>query len=400
LQRADRAREAEYATLVEQAIQEYELHFARSPWNGFLASLSLGLLAARRSPVEATRLRRKGLEWIERFPAVPHLKAMEARQIAEAYTHLAKFQTGSRADALFTEAERALASVAPEPLGVFLLEHCAGVLFRWADQERNAESEAVFERARRKFEEAYRLDPTDKRKRLYPYAQALRRRAAALSGDRALELLAIARGAAEELLSENREDAAIWVLLGFAAALEAEKRSGQQRDWMDEADRCFREAMKWRAGKVGGILVDWALSLGRFAMSKSGPEALEFYARADEKLREAEKIVPEPLALRLNWSAILLREARERGGPPELWERAKHQAEKAEAIDRGFGAYNLACIASNLDDRQNVEAWLTVSADHGHILPLSEILRDVNFQSICSEPWFRKLLDRIFGCGL
>lgn len=201
LERADTAREAEYFTLVEQVVQGYELHFDRSPENGFMASLSLGLLAARRDPVEATRLRRKGLEWIQKFPAAPHMKTMEARQIAEAYVHLAKFQTGSKADALFAEAERALASIAPEPLGVFLLEQCADVLVRWADQEQNAESEAVFERARRKFEQAYRLDPTNKRKRLYPYAQALRWRAAALSGDRALELLASARAVAEELLS-------------------------------------------------------------------------------------------------------------------------------------------------------------------------------------------------------
>lgn len=169
---------------------------------------------------------------------------------------------------------------------------------------------------------------------------------------------------------------------------------------MDEADRCVGEAVKSKPGKAGGILVDWALSRGRFAMSRSGGEAFEFYARANEKLREAEEIVPEPRALRLNWSAILLGEARERGGPTELWESAKTQAEKAEVIDRGFGAYNLACIASNLGDRRNVEGWLTVSADYGHILALSQILRDVNFQTICSEPWFRKLLDRIFDCGL
>jgi len=146
--------------------------------------------------------------------------------------------------------------------------------------------------------------------------------------------------------------------------------------------------------------VNWGLSLGLFAMSRSGAEACEVYAQADEKLREAEKIEPESLALRLDWSAILLGEARERGGPPELWESAKRQAERAEAINQGSGAYNLACIASGLGDHEGVQGWLTVSADYGHIVALSQILRDVSFEGIRSQPWFRNMLDGIFGSGL
>ena len=400
LRRVDRAREPEYTTLVEQAIREYESHFAESPRNGFMASLSLGQLAEKRSPVKAIRLRRKGLEWIKRFPAAAGLETMEARQAAEAYSHLARFRNGSEADALFGKAERALSSIAPDRLGALLVDQCADVLCRWADQERNSESGNVFERACRKFKEAHQLNPANKRKRLFRYAQALRRRASAVSGDRALELLAVARATANELLSGKRKDAALWQFLGLAAVLEAEKRSGRQRAWTDAADRCFQEALHLRGDAAGGILGNWALSLGLFAMSRSGTEAFELYAQANEKFLDSEKIEPKSRALRVNWSAILLREARERRGPAELWERAKRQAEKAEEIDQGLGAYNLACIASNLGDHAAVHRCLVLSAEFGHIVPLSQILRDVNFEIIRGDRWFRELLDGIFDSAV
>ncbi|SPE42786.1 hypothetical protein SBA3_670064 [Candidatus Sulfopaludibacter sp. SbA3] len=86
LEKAATSRGAEYSALVEQAVRAYELYFNALPVNGYTAALSLGVLAERRSPREATWLRRKGLEWIARFPASVFMEAMEASQIAEAYT--------------------------------------------------------------------------------------------------------------------------------------------------------------------------------------------------------------------------------------------------------------------------------------------------------------------------
>jgi len=399
LQEAATARDDEYRALVERAIREYELSLGQLPCSGFMASSSLGSLAEKRSPREATRLRHKGLEWIQQYPAGQLMKAMEARQIADAYTNLARFRTGPPADALFVKAEQALASTTPDRLGVFLLDQWADLLCQWADQERNSESDAIFSRAQQKFAEAQRLDP-NKQERLLRYCQALRQRAGAISGDRALELLATARAAAEELLSDDGRDATVWHFLGQAAVLEAQKRPGPGPDWRATADRCFEEALKLRPDSAGGILCNWAAALGVFAAERSGEEALELYGQADEKFRESEKLKPASRALRKNWSSLLLREARERGGSAELWERAGQQAEKANAIDPGSGAYNLACIGVEVGDREAVERWLVLSAEYGQIAPLSHILRDVEFESIRLEPWFRRLLDSIFDAGL
>ena len=399
LQKAATARDEEYRELVERAIRAYELCLGQSPCNGFKASFALGLLAETRSPREATRLRHKGLEWMQRFPAVRLKKAVEARQIAEAYAHLARFRTGPPADALFASAEQALASTTPDGVRVFLLDQWADLLCQWTYQERNAESDAIFRRAQQKFADAHRLDPK-KPGRLLQYCKALQRRAGTLSGDCALELLAIAKAAAEELISDDPRDAGVWQFLGQVAVLEAQKRPGSGRDWKATADRCFQEALKLRPSAAGDILCNWAAALGVFAMERSGEEALELYLQADEKFRESENLKPESRALRKNWSSALLREARERGGSAELLERAKQQAEKAHAVDPGSGAYNLACISVELDDREAVERWLVLSADFGQIVSLSHILRDVMFESIQGEPWFRTLLDSIFDADL
>jgi hypothetical protein len=135
-------------------------------------------------------------------------------------------------------------------------------------------------------------------------------------------------------------------------------------------------------------------------MSRSGAEALGLYAQANAKCREAEVSGNKSRALPLNWSAILLREARERGGPPDLWESARRQCAEADAIEPGYGAYNLACIAANLGNDDDVRKHLLQSAEFGHILPRSQILRDVNFEGMREESWFSTLLDNIFNSEL
>ncbi len=171
LRRAASARGAEYAALVEQAIRGYELEFETSPANGFRASATLGLLAEKRSPAQVTRLRRKVLEWMTRFPAVRGKEGMETSWRAEAYAQLARFQTGERADALFRQAEQSLLSIAPGSSELLLIDQCADVLCQWVDQERNPESDAIFERACQKLEEGHRLDVAHKRKRLLRFAR-------------------------------------------------------------------------------------------------------------------------------------------------------------------------------------------------------------------------------------
>jgi hypothetical protein len=209
-------------------------------------------------------------------------------------------------------------------------------------------------------------------------------------------LLAAARAPVEEMLSDSPKDAGVWQFLGMAAVEEAQKRSGRQPDWLAEADRCLREALRLRPDAAGGLLGHWAAALGLCGMERSGEEAFEFYAQADAKFHESEKIQPDSRALRKNWSGILLRQALEQGGPAELWERAQQQAQQAEAIEPGSGAYNLACMAAELNDREGVDRWLLHAAEYGQMAPLSHTLRDVNFEGIRDEPRFRELLDRIF----
>jgi hypothetical protein len=395
LQKAADARGAGYEQLVDQATRDFELYFRWVPGAGYTASVHLSILAEKRSPAEAVRLCRKGLDFIERFPAGDRMGELEACQIAKAYTHRASFRTGAEADALYRKAEQTLAAIDPGPMGAFVLEQCADLLCQWADQERNSEADAIFDRAREKFAAAQRLDPK-KTERLFHYCQALHKRAAAVSGERALELSAAARRAAEEMLAGFPKAAGVWQLLGLLAFVDLQKRSGPQPDWLAEAERCFRQAISLRPDAEGDLLGSWAAGLGVSAMESSGEKAIELYTLADAKFAESEKIKPDSRALRKNWSSALLRYAREQKGPAELWERAKQQAEKAETITQGSGAYNLACIAAELGDRDAVERWLTHAAEYGQMMPLSHTLRDVNFQRFREDARFQALLRDIY----
>jgi hypothetical protein len=284
-------------------------------------------------------------------------------------------------------------------LGVLLLDRWADLLCEWAHQEQNSEADVIFRRAQQKFTEVQRCEPRN-RERLFRYCVALRRRAGAVSGDRAQELLAAARAAAEELIFEHRNDARVWQFLGLVEILEAQKYPCPGRDWRAAAGRCFHKALKLWPHAAGDILCNWAVALGVFAMERSGAEALELYRQADEKFRKSENLKPGSRALRRNWSSILLSETRERGGSAELLERAKQEAEQANAITPGSGAYNLACIAAELGDGEAVERWLVLSSEYGQVPSLSHILRDGDFEAIQGEPWFRTLLESIFDAGL
>ncbi len=127
LQQASSARGTEYEALVTQAVAEYEALLGRPPADGLVGSSVLGELAEKRSPREAMWLRRKGLEWIARFPVSEQFYAVEACQIAEACAHLARFRTGSEADALFTQADEALARIVPDRLRAHLIDLRAGI---------------------------------------------------------------------------------------------------------------------------------------------------------------------------------------------------------------------------------------------------------------------------------
>ncbi len=369
------ARGEEYARLAEQGRVAWELNFRASPVPGYAAATFTQVLAKTRSPREAEPLLRKGLEWIECYPADPAMKPFADYSKAEAYALLARYRTGAAADALFARAEETLRGETNGAMSDDFRPACLGdLLFRWADQERSENSEAVFERGRRDYQQAQQIRyKADRHSR---YAEALWRRGVALGGEAGERMFADARQEVEPLLAKMPTNPGLLQFAGIIAA-------GQGRT--EEAEQLLRKAIALQPADGGDLLVSWATALG---------EAGKF-EEAEAIFRESEAVKPDSRALRKNWSSILIWRARANGAT-EWFDRAREQAEKAEAVEVGSGAYNLACIAGELGDRNGVEQWMMRSTEYGHMMGLSHVLRDESFERFRNEAWFRALLSQVF----
>jgi hypothetical protein len=389
---------ANYESLVTQAIRIFEMELRKTRVNGHAHAIFLGNLAEMRGPKEATYLLHKELQWIEKYPAdnlPPSRAELEAMQLAKTYAHLAKFRTGSEAGALFAKAEHALSSVEPGTLAFAVSIDWARLLAQWADQEGGFRSGDLFERAQQKFEYEETIKRSKALRHLrFTYAQALLKHAASVPNSAAAGLLSTTRSQIERQLEDNANDTDCWMFLGRIAFLEASRTPLNQSALQSAAVRCFEKALTLQAAAAGDIYTNWGAALCESAAG-ADMEALHLLAHANEKFRQAEQAEPNSRLLHKNWSSCLIREARGLG-TPEAWQRAREQAERAEAIAAGSGAYNLACIAAECSDREAVCRWLTRSADYGQISPLAHVLRDESFQRLREDPRFQEMLTGIF----
>ncbi len=291
------------------------------------------------------------------------------------------------------------------------LPHWARVLTEWACYTPRPEAAALFDRARAKYIESIekrsqnpnpRMAKDIARERLKTITAlvfAFHRRARMVDSAEGLALLNEARTWVEQLRSEELR---YQELLSFQLFREAEVSPARQEELVAHAEEALQRRSAMNPYDAAAVLCNWASALADLGSARSGEEALRLYTQADDKFRESEQIQPDSRVLRKNWSSMLLRHVRERGGSDgsELRERARAQAELTDAIDPGEGGYNLACLAAQMRDDDEVERWLTHSADHGKIPPLSHILSDADFLRIRDDQRFREALDRIFAAGL
>jgi hypothetical protein len=328
---------------------------------------------------------------------------------------LAQYSYGERADQWYARADASFSQMDFGPqCGAIMpyghLPRWAELLAEWACFESSEQSEAIFKRARAKFLEAIarsaeaadspaRAEAAGRYRKtaIAGFIPNYHRRARMISPDQARPLLEEARKWLEELRPDELSYAD---LLARHLFREAEVAPERQVALLAEAEEQFRTLLRLVPRQAATVLCNWASALGDLAMARSGEEALRLYGQAGRKFQEVEHINPDLPLLQKNWSSLLIREARVRGGAPELLEQARRHAAHVDAIVTGDGGYNLACIAAETNDRESIVQWLSHSADYGRIPRLSHILRDVSFERHRQELWFRKLLDGIFDAGL
>jgi len=177
---------------------------------------------------------------------------------------------------------------------------------------------------------------------------------------------------------------------------EAEASPDRRADLLLRADQSFQQALNLPEAKPAEVLQSWAIALGELAARCTGDQARQLFARSALTFRNAESAQPDQSLLHKHWANMLVAHSRRFPGDVELPEKARVQAERANAAEPGQGSYSLACLSAAAGDRQNLVRWLSHSANHGRIPRLSAILADENFSPVRSEPWFRELLQQIF----
>ena len=146
-------------------------------------------------------------------------------------------------------------------------------------------------------------------------------------------------------------------------------------------------------------LVAWAYislgnALGERAKLAKREEALELLGEAEGKYRQALVIKPDDSGAHDNWAAVLLVEFGFRGGTEaeSVLLRAQELATKADNLEPGQGAYNLACVRALLGDESGCRQWLEKARDHGKLPMRGLLMQDTDLDSVRDTDWFQEIL--------
>jgi Plant specific mitochondrial import receptor subunit TOM20 len=184
----------------------------------------------------------------------------------------------------------------------------------------------------------------------------------------------------------------------------AVKKTAKARDSdSSSADQLFKEVYQDYADVLTGdslraaALYHWGVALLHQAKMKSAPESINIYRNAIAKFSFCMTIEPSYLAAAIDAGVACMDLARARGVGigDELYEMAKRQFEKANSIQAGTAAYNLACIYGLRGDNEACLAELKMAKDKGSLPDKADIFSDADMASVIKEKWFTGFFEAI-----
>jgi hypothetical protein len=144
-------------------------------------------------------------------------------------------------------------------------------------------------------------------------------------------------------------------------------------------------------------LYNWGFALLHQAKTKTGDEAARIYQDAIDKFAFCMLINPDYLGAAINGGVAYMDLARLNKVKPEdeLYEMAKKQFEKANAIQAGTASYNLACIYGLRGDKDACLIALENARDKVTLPEASDILNDPDLVSIKDQDWFVEFMETL-----
>jgi tetratricopeptide (TPR) repeat protein len=144
-------------------------------------------------------------------------------------------------------------------------------------------------------------------------------------------------------------------------------------------------------------LYNWGFALLHQAKTKTGDEAARIYQDAIDKFAFCMLINPDYLGAAINGGVAYMDLARLKKVKPddELYELAKKQFEKANAIQAGTASYNLACIYGLQGNKEECLKALEKARDKGALPEARDILNDPDLVSVKEQNWFIEFMETL-----
>ena len=142
-------------------------------------------------------------------------------------------------------------------------------------------------------------------------------------------------------------------------------------------------------------LYNWGFALLHQAKTKTGDEAARIYEDAIDKFAFCMLINPNYLGAAINGGVAYMDLARLKKVKPdhELYELAKKQFEKANAIQAGTASYNLACIYGLRGDKDACLKALENARVKVTLPEADDILTDPDMVSVKEQDWFVEFME-------
>ncbi len=144
-------------------------------------------------------------------------------------------------------------------------------------------------------------------------------------------------------------------------------------------------------------LYNWGFALLHQAKTKTGDKAARIYQDAIDKFAFCMLINPDYLGAAINGGVAYMDLARLKKVKPEdeLYELAKKQFEKANAIQAGTASYNLACIYGLRGDKDACLKSLENARNKVTLPEAGEILNDPDLASVKEQDWFVDFMETL-----
>ena len=168
-----------------------------------------------------------------------------------------------------------------------------------------------------------------------------------------------------------------------------------------KSDQLYKSAYQGYAEVLHGDLLratalyQWGFALLHQAKSKSGDEAVSLYEESISKFSFCMLIDPNYMGAAIDCGVAYMDLARMRGVAlhDNLYEMARRQFEKANSIQAGTAAFNLACIYALRGDHEACLKALENSRDKGSLPDAEDVLQDPDLESVKNQSWFIEFME-------